>query len=66
MRLRSQYVEVQEDLPEGWTLSSTFKMIGLGALAPGAKPAQKPVTYDPETAKKMFLKLYELPASHRP
>ncbi|KAJ9149245.1 DUF1741-domain-containing protein [Pleurostoma richardsiae] len=60
-RLRGQYVAIQEDLPEGWSLSSTLNMIGLGAIAPGGRPAQKAVVYDPETAKKMFA---ELPGVH--
>jgi hypothetical protein len=51
--LRAQYVDVQDDLPEGWTLAATLNMIGLGAIAPGGKPAQKPV-YDTATAKHMF------------
>ncbi|KAK0705642.1 hypothetical protein B0H67DRAFT_604399 [Lasiosphaeris hirsuta] len=54
--LRGQYVAVQDDLPEGWTLSSTLNMIGLGAIAPGGKPAPKPV-HDADTAKKMFSEL---------
>lgn len=55
-RLRDRYVEVQEDLPEGWTLAGTLNKIGLGAIAPGRKPPPKPV-YDAETAKKMFADL---------
>jgi hypothetical protein len=55
-KLRSQYVDVQEDLPEGWTLNSTLHMIGLGVVAPGPKPEKKPI-YDAETAKQMFAKL---------
>jgi hypothetical protein len=55
-RLRDQYIEVQEDLPEGWTLAGTLNKIGLGAIAPGGKPPPKPV-YDAETAKKMFADL---------
>lgn len=54
--LRGQYVAVQDDLPEGWTLSSTLNMIGLGVIAPGGKPAPKPV-FDADTAKKMFSEL---------
>ncbi|KAK1751055.1 hypothetical protein QBC47DRAFT_392134 [Echria macrotheca] len=54
--LRERYIAVQDDLPEGWTLASTLNMIGLGAIAPGGKPAPKPV-YDAETAKKMFAAL---------
>ncbi|KAL2109746.1 hypothetical protein VUR80DRAFT_2074 [Thermomyces stellatus] len=56
-RLRAQYVEVQDDLPEGWTLSNTLSMFGLGAIAPGARPEKKKVAYDPETMKKMFTSL---------
>lgn len=55
-RLRQQFVDVQDDLPEGWTLSSTLNMIGLGAIAPGGKPAGKQV-YDAEAAKQIFSKL---------
>ncbi|KAH6621617.1 hypothetical protein B0J18DRAFT_432959 [Chaetomium sp. MPI-SDFR-AT-0129] len=55
-RLRAQYIDVQEDLPEGWTLANTLSKIGLGAIAPGGKPPPKPV-YDADTAKKMFAEL---------
>ncbi|KAK4185032.1 hypothetical protein QBC35DRAFT_504612 [Podospora australis] len=55
-KLRDQYVEVQEDLPEGWTLASTLNKIGLGVIAPGGKPPPKPV-YDADTQKKMFSEL---------
>ncbi|KFA67086.1 hypothetical protein S40285_03016 [Stachybotrys chlorohalonatus IBT 40285] len=54
--LRSDYIDIQEDMPEGWTFSSTLNMIGLGAIAPGPRPEKKPV-YDVETAKRMFTNL---------
>lgn len=54
--VRADYIDVQEDLPEGWTLSRTLNLIGLGFFAPGPKPEKKPV-YDEETAKQMFSKL---------
>ncbi|KAI0025897.1 DUF1741-domain-containing protein [Xylariomycetidae sp. FL0641] len=54
--LRDQYVEIVQDLPEAWSITSTLSMIGLGAIAPGGKSGQKP-TYDPEVAKQMFAKL---------
>ena len=54
--LRGQYVDVQEDLPEGWTWARTLNMIGLSAISPGAKQPPKP-TYDAETAKQMFTEL---------
>lgn len=54
--LRRQFIDVQDDLPEGWTLATTLNMIGLRAIAPGGKPAPKPVP-DAETAKHMFSKL---------
>ncbi|EPQ63839.1 Bgt-3334 [Blumeria graminis f. sp. tritici] len=52
--LRDDYVAVQHDLPEGWSISNTLSMIGLGVLAPvkQATPA-----YDPEITKEMFAKL---------
>lgn len=40
-RSRDRYLAIQEDIAEGWTLSSTLAYIGLGVLAP-SKPA-KPV-----------------------
>jgi len=52
--LRTKYVEIQEDLPEGWSFASTLNMIGLGAIA-GAKPT--PPVIDPEVAKERFSKL---------
>ncbi|KAK9772259.1 hypothetical protein AB5N19_00614 [Seiridium cardinale] len=55
--LRSQYIDIQEDLPEGWTLASTLSMLKLGSIAPGAKTTPKKPTYDPEVAKQMFAKL---------
>lgn len=58
--LRTQYVDIQDDLPEAWTFSSTLNLLGLGAIAPGPKPDKKPV-YDADTAKKMFAELYVLP-----
>lgn len=55
--LRGHYVDIQEDLPEGWTIASTLNMFKLGAFAPGAKANPKKPTYDPEVAKQMFAKL---------
>ncbi|OAA80690.1 hypothetical protein LEL_00235 [Akanthomyces lecanii RCEF 1005] len=53
---RIDYLNVQDDLPEGWTFSSALGMLGLGAIAPGPKQEKKPI-YDAETAKQMFTKL---------
>ncbi|KAE9375641.1 DUF1741-domain-containing protein [Stipitochalara longipes BDJ] len=52
---RGKYVAIQEDLPEGWSISTTLNMIGLGGIAPGAKTAI-PVL-DPEAAKEKFAQL---------
>jgi hypothetical protein len=49
---RSRYVEIQEDLPEGWSIGGTLAYIGLGALAGNTKPA--PPTLTPEEAKVRF------------
>ncbi|TQV94072.1 hypothetical protein V2A60_002859 [Cordyceps javanica] len=54
--LRTDYINVQEDLPEGWTFSNALGMLGLGAIAPGPKQEKKPI-YDAETAKQMFTNL---------
>ncbi|KAG5926118.1 hypothetical protein E4U42_003645 [Claviceps africana] len=54
--LRLDYIDVQDDVPEGWTLSNTLNLIGLGIIIRGPKPEKKPV-YDAETAKQLFSKL---------
>lgn len=53
---RNKYVAVLDDIPEGWSISNTLSMIGLGAIAPGARP--KTPVIDPEAAKEMFTKLW--------
>ncbi|PHH62767.1 hypothetical protein CDD81_6755 [Ophiocordyceps australis] len=60
--LRTGYVDVQDDLPEGWTISSTLYMIGLGAMVPGPRPERKPV-YDADTAKHIFSNLPDFNAA---
>ncbi|EGY22386.1 uncharacterized protein VDAG_03824 [Verticillium dahliae VdLs.17] len=55
-KLRLDYVDVMDDLPEGWTFSNTLHMIGLGIVARGPKPEKK-IVYDAETQKQMFAKL---------
>ncbi|KAJ5589820.1 hypothetical protein N7450_003792 [Penicillium hetheringtonii] len=54
--LRNGYVAVQDDIPEGWSLSNTLIFFGLRALAPGANKVNPPTA---EEAKVMFA---ELPA----
>lgn len=54
--LRTQFVDIQDDLPEGWTLSNTLNLIGLGVIAPGPKPEKK-LVYDADTAKRLFAEL---------
>ena len=44
---RDRYDAIQEDVAEGWTLSSTLAYIGLGVLAP-----IKPVTPTPKADDK--------------
>jgi len=53
--LRNGYVAVHDDLPEGWSLSSTLIFFGLGALAPGPKANAKPASA--EEAKERFAAL---------
>lgn len=54
--LRSDYVEAQDDVPEGWSLSNALEILGLGAMVPGSRPEKK-ATYDAETAKQIFTTL---------
>ncbi|KAJ9270834.1 hypothetical protein DTO212C5_3059 [Paecilomyces variotii] len=53
--LRNGYVAVQDDVPEGWSLTSTLIFFGLRALAPGARDKASPPT--PEEAKEMLAAL---------
>jgi hypothetical protein len=53
--MRDEYVAIQDDIPEGWSVASTLGMFGLGRVV-GAKPTKKP-TIDTDTAKQMFAKL---------
>ena len=39
-RSRDHYAAIQEDVPEGWTLSNTLSYIGLGILAPTKQSRQ--------------------------
>jgi hypothetical protein len=50
---RDKYVTVQDDLPEGWNISSTLAFIGLGALTSAASKPTVP-TLTPEEAKARF------------
>ena len=47
---RDKYVAVQEDLPEGWTISSTLTYFGLGVFSQGTKTA--PVLSPEETQER--------------
>ncbi|CEJ62358.1 hypothetical protein PMG11_10859 [Penicillium brasilianum] len=53
--LRNGYIAVQDDIPEGWTLTNTLIFFGLRALAPGARDKANPPTAD--EAKAMFADL---------
>ncbi|KAL8710731.1 MAG: hypothetical protein Q9220_004749 [cf. Caloplaca sp. 1 TL-2023] len=47
-RSRGEYIAIQEDVEEGWNLSSTLKYIGLGVLAPSRSSTPTPVAGDPK------------------
>lgn len=53
--MRDSYVAVQDDMPEGWTLSTTLTYIGLGALAPSSRPSSPVPTT--EESKSLFASL---------
>lgn len=48
---RDQYVAVQDDLPESWSISSTLAIVGLGSLSPGRKPIAIALTQEEEKAR---------------
>ncbi|KAI5252046.1 DUF1741-domain-containing protein [Aureobasidium subglaciale] len=48
--MRDQYVAIQDDVPEAWSIGGTLSYIGLGALA-GAKPTVPAPTEDEMKAK---------------
>jgi len=50
-KLRDDYIAIQNDLPEAWSVGGTLSYIGLGALA-GAKAASPAPTE--EQAKLLF------------
>ncbi|GAM41746.1 hypothetical protein TCE0_042f15103 [Talaromyces pinophilus] len=50
--LRNAYVAIQDDLPEGWTMSNTLAFFGLRALAGGNK--DKATTSTAEEVKETF------------
>ena len=52
--LRNGYVAVQDDLPQGWTLSNTLIFFGLRALAPRK---DRPTTPSAEEAREAFAAL---------
>ncbi|KAJ5272193.1 hypothetical protein N7524_005462 [Penicillium chrysogenum] len=54
-RLRNGYIAVQDDIPEGWSLTNTLIFFGLRALAPGARDKANPPSA--EEAKAMFADL---------
>lgn len=53
--LRNGYIAVQNDGPEGWTLTNALIFFGLRMLAPGARDKANPPTV--EEAKAMFAAL---------
>ncbi|CAI7672643.1 unnamed protein product [Penicillium viridicatum] len=54
-RLRNGYIAVQDDIPEGWSLTNTLIFFGLRAIAPGARDKANPPSA--EEAKAMFADL---------
>lgn len=54
--MRDEYVAIQEDLPEGWNLTSTMTYLGLGAFTAAASKPATPAP-SPEAAKALFAAL---------
>ena len=57
--IRDKYVAIQNDMPEGWNISSTLSYLGLGVLAPGSRPTTPTVSEDP--GKLSFADLFVSP-----
>jgi hypothetical protein len=53
--LRNDYIAVQDDIPEGWSLANTLIFFGLRAITPGARDKAAPPSA--EEAKAMFADL---------
>ena len=51
----NMYAAIEDDVPEGWTLSSTLTYIGLGVLAP--IKAISPIAISADTADEQFAAL---------
>lgn len=51
--MRAEYLHVQDDTPEGWTLSSALGMVGLSSIASGPKALPR-IVQDEEAAKQLF------------
>jgi hypothetical protein len=49
--VREKYVAIQDDLPEGWSITNPLSIIGLGAKA--ASPIA-----DPEATKELYMRQY--------
>lgn len=54
--LRQDYIAVQEDLPEGWSVGNVLSYVGLGALTGASKPKTPPPS-TPEAIKAAFEQL---------
>ena len=61
IRARDSYVDVQDDMPEGWNLNSTLAFIGLRSLSPEPRTKKVPPTED--EARDLFNALPTLKAS---
>lgn len=53
--IRDDYLGVQDDLPEGWDISSTLTYMGLGRITNGGKTA--PGSLSAEEARKAYASL---------
>ncbi len=62
--MRDEYVAVQDDSPEEWSVSGTLAYLGLGSLGIGKKPPRR--TLDEEAAKTMFGRLFVESTSFSP
>ncbi|KAI5791673.1 hypothetical protein DFH27DRAFT_595948 [Peziza echinospora] len=62
-QIRADYISVQEDLPEGWSLGGVLSYVGLSALSGIPKPKTPP---PPTSAEAVKLAFDELPGNKAP
>jgi len=51
---RADYITIQDDLPDGWSLGGVLSYVGLGTISGIQKPKTPPPPTNPEAIKLAF------------